>query len=269
MMPELSVIMSCYNSERYLKECVESILSQTYKDFVFYILDDASSDDTYKILKNYERKDKRIKLLRNESNKGLTKNLNTLIAATDTDYIARMDADDISNSDRFEKELKIIKSGYDVVFSNIEYIDENSDYICDGKKPSLSKILKLLDKHNYIPHPSVMFRKSSVVKQGCYNINYIKGQDKDLWIRMRDNNCSFYFFDEMLIKYRINPNSVRRDSDTYDLYFERFKICLVNNDRKGAGKNMRKIKDFRNKINGMIRFLIPYVVYMQLVYEKK
>ena len=102
-MNNVSVIMSAYNSQNSIKDSIKSVLGQTYGNFEFLILDDGSSDDTEKIIKNYANKDKRIKFFKNNKNLGLTKSLNILIGMSKGNIIARQDADDISK----KKDLNI------------------------------------------------------------------------------------------------------------------------------------------------------------------
>ena len=101
----ISVVMSVYNAEKYLKEAIDSILNQTYQDFEFIIVNDCSDDRSLAILKNYEKSYKSIRLINNSENLGLTKNLNRALAISKGKYIARMDADDISELNRFERQI--------------------------------------------------------------------------------------------------------------------------------------------------------------------
>ena len=102
--PLVSVIMNCFNGEKYLREAIESILNQTYKDFEFLINDDGSTDQTLSIIQEYAKKDQRIVPLTQE-NIGLTKSLNKCICMAQGKYVARMDADDVSLPHRFETQL--------------------------------------------------------------------------------------------------------------------------------------------------------------------
>ena len=97
---KVSVLMSCYNSQKTLKDSINSVLTQTYKNFEFLIIDDGSSDDTLKILQDFENIDERIKVYKNSKNIGLTKSLNILIDKSVGKYIARQDADDISKPEK-------------------------------------------------------------------------------------------------------------------------------------------------------------------------
>ena len=106
-MPKVSVLMSVYNGEKYLKEAIKSILGQSFKDFEFIIINDGSIDKTEKIIKVFN--DKRIVLI-NQENIGLTKSLNNGLKLAQGDYIARMDADDVALSYRLEKQVKFLDS---------------------------------------------------------------------------------------------------------------------------------------------------------------
>ena len=104
--------MPVYNAEKYLKEAIDSILNQTYEDFLFFIINDGSSDDSEKIILNY--KDSRIRYLKNEENKGLIFTLNRGLELITTKYLVRMDADDISYPERLEILLDIMNSNTDI-----------------------------------------------------------------------------------------------------------------------------------------------------------
>ena len=112
MQPKITVLMANYNNQRYLKQSIESILNQTYKNFDFLIIDDHSSDDSIKIIKSYS--DKRIKLIKNHKNLGLTRSLNIGLKNINTEYIARMDADDISFPRRLKNQYDFLEKNTDV-----------------------------------------------------------------------------------------------------------------------------------------------------------
>lgn len=111
--PLISVIMSVYNEERYLKEAIDSILAQTISDFELIIVDDGSTDRTKEILAGY--RDSRIQVLYNEENCGLTINLNRALDIAKGYFVARMDGDDIAHPDRFEKELEYLNQHPDLM----------------------------------------------------------------------------------------------------------------------------------------------------------
>ena len=114
---KVSVLMSCYNSQKTLKDSINSVLTQTYKNFEFLIIDDDSSDDTLKILKDFENIDERIKVYKNSRNIGLTKSLNILINKSVGKYIARQDADDISKPERLDVQYNYLRnSSFQVLY---------------------------------------------------------------------------------------------------------------------------------------------------------
>ena len=110
----VTVLMSVYNDEKNLPEAVESILNQTFGDFEFIITEDCSKDNSLKLLRDYATKDKRIVLIENKENLKLTKNLNSMLGIAKGDLIARMDSDDISLPERFEKQVKIFKDNPEI-----------------------------------------------------------------------------------------------------------------------------------------------------------
>ena len=123
----ISVILSVFNGEKHIANAIESVLNQSFEDFEFLIPDDASTDNTYNIIKSYQNNDKRIELLKNNSNIGLTKSLNTLISKSKYEYIARQDADDLSLVERFRSQLTVINSGdYDAVTTRAIIKGENT-----------------------------------------------------------------------------------------------------------------------------------------------
>ena len=105
----ISVIMSVFNGEKYLERSIHSILEQTYKEFEFLILDDASTDNTANILTEFTERDSRIKVFHNSENLGLTKSLNYLVDQSKNDILARQDVDDFSEKNRFFEQLKFLK----------------------------------------------------------------------------------------------------------------------------------------------------------------
>ena len=125
MNPKISVIMPVLNAELYLKTAIESVLSQTIPDFEFIIINDGSTDKTEEIIKSYQ--DPRIIYIKNDTNIGLSKSYNLGIRASKGEFIARMDADDISFKDRFESQLEFLEAHQEVgvVGGGVILIDES------------------------------------------------------------------------------------------------------------------------------------------------
>jgi glycosyltransferase involved in cell wall biosynthesis len=230
--PLVSVVMSVLNGDTYLSEAVESILGQTFLDFEFIITDDGSHAPVTEILIDYSRRDNRIRLLRNERSTGLTKALNAMIRQTKGAFIARMDGDDISLPNRLEHQVHVFFDDprCDIVYTDTILIGEGGQEICRSWRPTVAKVLKVLPYHNYIPHPSVMMRKDTLVRIGMYDESFKAAQDTDLWIRLRDSGSVFHYIPEPLLKYRLNPNSVRAgtESDRGSVPYRLAHLCIWN-----------------------------------------
>lgn len=127
----ISVIMPVFNEEKYLERAILSVLYQTFSDFEFIIINDGSQDDTLKIAQEFQKKDKRIKIINHAQNKGLVNSLNDGISIAKGEYIARMDGDDICVFNRFEKQIIFLKNNPEVklVGSFIDIIDSEDNII--------------------------------------------------------------------------------------------------------------------------------------------
>lgn len=184
--PKISVIMSVFNGERYLEESINSILGQTYKNFDFVIVDDASDDETPRILKHWAAKDSRIKIITNIKNIGLTASLNKAIKTAKGQYLARQDADDISLSQRLEKQIEFLQNHPGVmILGTFGYvIDSEGKILKELVLPtSFAKIKKNLIKGNPFIHNSVMMKREFINEIGGYNEKFRISQDYELWFR--------------------------------------------------------------------------------------
>ena len=160
-MAKISVLMSVNNGERYLKQSIDSIIHQTFNDFEFIIINDGSNDDSLKIIKSYN--DNRIKLINNKKRLGLTKSLNIGLKSCKSDIIARMDADDISKKDRFEKQYHYLLKNKDIAVlgGQVILIDQNDNELKQNPRYPLSNQLIKWELFNEVPfcHPSIFIRK--------------------------------------------------------------------------------------------------------------
>ena len=170
----------------YLKNAVESILQQTYKNFEFIILNDASSDETQKYLKNL--KDQRIKLIVNKKNLGLAKSLNKTLDIAKGRFIARMDADDVSLPKRLEEQLFFLKKHpkIDLCGTWVDLIDSDGKIVGEKKYPTKSKdVKKSIYWYTAVIHPTFMAKKTFFEKIGGYRVNYDFAEDYDLLQRAK------------------------------------------------------------------------------------
>jgi len=184
--PLVSIVMPAYNAAEYIDSAIESILSQSFKNFELLIIDDGSTDDTVKIIKSYSKKDKRI-IFVSRKNKGLIKTLNEGIEYARGKYIARHDADDISHKKRLEHQVRFLDKNTDValVGSNYHVIDNQNKVIDTTNIFTTSSDLKLvLVIQNQFAHGSVMIRKEMLSKIATYDSQYTDAEDYDLWTRI-------------------------------------------------------------------------------------
>lgn len=212
-MCKISVLMSTYNeSEKELNESINSILNQTFKDFEFIIVNDNPKNADLKIiLKKWAGIDKRIKIIENQENIGLAMSLNKAAEVAKGKYLARMDADDISITNRFDKQLFTIEKNIniDMVCSDILYIDEDSKII-ENKSINFNKsqnLNKIIAVWNVIHHPTVLLPKNIFCLLGGYR-DFPCSQDYDLWLRLITYNYKIFIINEPLLKYRIRSNNI-------------------------------------------------------------
>jgi glycosyltransferase involved in cell wall biosynthesis len=186
MSPLISVVMSVYNGEKYLREAVDSIINQTFTDFEFIIINDGSTDDTRAILESYT--DDRIVLLHQE-NIGLTKSLNKGLVLAKGKYFARQDADDISHPARFEKQVAYLEENPDclVLGTWMDVIDEKGLKYNVFKYPvDFQEILEAMKTYDPIGHGTIMARTNILLENNGYNEKFYYAQDYDFWMRLSE-----------------------------------------------------------------------------------
>lgn len=203
MKPKVSVIMPVYNTKRFLNETILSILTQTFKEFEFIIVDDFSIDWSYELLQEYEKKDNRIKLYRNEKNMWISFTRNKLISLTNTNLIATQDSDDISESNRLELQYNFLinNSDYSAISSNNLIINESSEII--WKRIYEWNIDKIILKKSPLSNPSSMFKKDIFLKLWWYEDNLNYWEDYDLWLKMYLNWYKLKVLNNFLLRLRI------------------------------------------------------------------
>lgn len=208
---KVSVLMSVYNTDKeYLRQAIDSVLNQTFRDFEFIIIDDASNQETKEVLNEYD--DKRIVLIVNKENEGLTKNLNKGIELAKGKFIARMDADDVSYPTRFEKCVSFLEAHPDVnILGTYADLGNNRVEKSFGNIPQeLRKALFLVTNAGPV-HPSVMIRKSFFIDNGIrYDEDFKKAQDYDLWVRCIELT-NIVILQEELIYYRIHDAQISKE----------------------------------------------------------
>lgn len=208
--PKISVVMSVYNAENYLKKSIESILKQSYKNFEFIIVNDGSDDNSLEIIKYYMLFDNRIILI-NQKNKGLTKSLNIGIERAAGEYIARQDADDISMPGRFELFLKFVENNNVDIYTTPALLVNESNVLVK-KIPNYFRRNgfhhAMLDYYNSLIHGTLII-KASLIKNLKYNEDFEYSQDFELYHRLMKAEYSIsYDKNNISYKLRVHSNSV-------------------------------------------------------------
>lgn len=217
MNPLVSVVMSVYNSEKYLKSSIESILCQDYSNFEFIIINDGSTDSSLKILNEYKEKDKRIIILDNIKNKGLIYSLNKGIENSKGKYIARMDSDDFSRKTRLSEQVKFMEKNTEIAMcgtaatfflDKVGFIRKNVYCIENYEGIKAASIFDC----SFV-HPSVIMR-SSILKENNfrYNENFKYAEDFRLWAEIMPK-YKVSNINKPLVKYRIVKNSITRKAN--------------------------------------------------------
>ncbi|HFQ5315992.1 TPA: glycosyltransferase [Vibrio vulnificus] len=233
----ISCVLAVNKLDKFLPVAIDSILKQTYKNFELIIIANNCADELWSYLLELKDTDSRI-IIRRTSIGQLVFNLNYGIDIAKGKYIARMDADDISLPDRFEKQLSYLESNDQVnmLATNFSKIDEFGNYIAHDvvKAFTNTQIRRALKKYNPLAHPSLMFRKSDILQNRGYAWS-MWAEDYEYHLRCsRDNNYTFHCLEDVLLLYRIsssqmtaNNNSLVSYADESALLFREF--IMTNN----------------------------------------
>jgi len=205
----LSIIMPVYNAERYLSEAIESILSQTYEDFEFIIINDGSTDNSQNIIEEYAANDKRIKCIQKE-NGGVAAALNTGLDMAIGEYIVRMDADDVSYPNRLGRLKGFMDEHPEIDICGSYALDNGTELHI---APVGDKMIKVYSMFNPpLIHPSVCFRKS-FVEANSVRYDLVAAEDYDMWTRLLDV-AKFANIPEPLLMYRIHGENITIKNDS-------------------------------------------------------
>lgn len=218
-MTKISVIMGIYNIKKVndLLECMHSIKKQTLSDFEFIICDDGSDKKTKNVLDKLVDEDRRIRLIKNDVNSGLAYSLNKCIEVSNGTYIARQDDDDYSNLDRLQKQFEIIQTNpqFSIVGTSMFLLNDEGVW---GQR----KVKEYPQKEDFLWgtqffHPTVIMRKSDVLKVGGYRQakETRRAEDYDLFVRMYAAGMKGYNIQEPLYYYREDINSYKKRKYQY------------------------------------------------------
>ena len=211
--PVISVIMGIYNCDKTLAEAIDSLLAQTYSNWELILCDDGSKDNTVAIANGYVQKyPEKMKLLITDKNMGLNYTLNRCLAETKGEYIARMDGDDISLPDRFQREIDVLENdkNISIVSTAMILFDEQGDW---GKTQLKEKPAKKdFVKHTPFCHAPCLVRKEAYVAVSGYSVDkkLLRVEDYHLWIKMYSKGYYGINLQEALYKMRDDRDAQRR-----------------------------------------------------------
>jgi len=256
----VSIIIPLYNAENYVHKTIESILNQTYKNFELIIVDDASTDNSIKIINSYVRDDKRIKLIQSSSNfGGPARPRNIGIRESKGEYIAFCDNDDLWEKNKLEKQLDIIKNNNaGLCFCNHYKIDQNGNIIGAGKVKNKYKnptFTNFFLSGGYIMNSSVIIKSQCIDDVGYQNesTEMVAIEDSEYWGRI----LSIYkgcFLPEKLVRYRVHQGSIQNKTNNSYLN-EQLIFCRVLSQSVDIPIIIKIIKIIKIYIQNLFKYL--------------
>ena len=206
----LSVVMPVFNAGDFLIESISSVLNQSFTDFEFIVIDDGSTDGSDAVIRKFAAQDNRIVVIARE-NHGLVASLNEGIARARSNFIARMDADDIAMPNRLHTQIAYLHNHPECVCvgSDIEIMDDKGRKLVVWHQLQTDALIQsgALEGHGTICHPSAMFRKDAFVQCGGYRAAMYPAEDLDLWLRLGEVGA-LANVDQVLLRYRMQPASI-------------------------------------------------------------
>lgn len=229
--PLVSVLMAVYNCEETVEEAVKCIQNQTYTNWEMIIVDDCSTDNTLKVVKQLSIEDSRIKVFRNTVNKTLAPSLNICASQASGKFFARMDGDDVCDPTRFEKEMNVLLNHpeYAVVSCSLKFFDEYGEYgkVLYNEYPQKEDFAKT----SPICHAGCIIRREVFEQLGGYDESpdVERIEDYDLWIRLYDAGYRAYNLQEYLYSMRDDRNARKRKKFKFRVteYRLRKKACKL------------------------------------------
>lgn len=261
--PLVSVILPVYNAEKYIAEAVESVLSQSYTNFELLIINDGSTDTSLSIIESFN--DHRIRVINNEVNLKLILTLNFGISQCKGKYIARMDADDVCEVDRFQKQVDFMEANphYILCGTWATIIDSEGNQTGAIKRIDTNDLLRvnMLFTTPFI-HPTVLLR-SDALNNEVYSAEALHCEDLEFWLRLSERTKGkFHNLPEYLLRYRIHDTNIsvqhlefqfKHRKEVIKPYLERFMgevtkanisahFSLFENHKKGASISLSEVK---------------------------
>lgn len=263
-MIKVSIVTPTYNSSKFIKRTILSVLNQTYTDWEYLIIDDCSTDNTIKIITEYAEQDPRIKILKTSENSGgpaLPKNIG--IENAKGEYVAFLDHDDEWLPKKLEEQLKLFNGGGNklgLVSCFINIRDSNRNLILKHKKNYKGDVIKNLAINNFILTCSCVMTKTTILKEvGLFNTEFKRADDVDMWLKISETGYQFDFVPEYLINHIVhgenysnnNLNSVKE----FELNYQNHKNSYDKYNPYGLGYYYFYKKNYKLSRKYLIRAL--------------
>lgn len=219
----VSIVVPVYNAEKFLKDTIQTVLEQTYPNWELLLVDDCSNDNSVGIIKEYVKDDKRIRLLKNEKNSGAALTRNKGIEEAKGTYLCFLDADDLWEKEKLEKQLKFMKENHCAFsFTSYEFADSNG--IPNGKKVKVPRTInyKQALKNTTIFTSTVMFDLNKLAKEDIYMPD-VKSEDTATWWKILKKLSYAYGINNIVVLYRrsentLSSNKIKALKRTWNLY---------------------------------------------------
>jgi glycosyltransferase involved in cell wall biosynthesis len=261
----VSVIIPVFNAEKYLVASLESILRQSYRELEILICDDASTDQSLRVLQSFN--DPRIKMVRNEVNRGYLRTINLLLEMSTGDYIAFHDADDVSHMNRIASQIEFLNTHPDValVGTNFNMIDEKGKVVHEHKNQMTdpSQIKSVLMNRNIFQKPSILFRRQVFEKIGGFREGFLKlkniSEDYDWLLRASEHFAmSNVNGKEPLYDYRSVPTAMTKGFQDVEQTFGHRIAQFLANERRATGTDSMMREDWTTLFQMIEQWKTPY-----------
>tara|TARA_B100000963_G_scaffold243985_1_gene213665 strand:- start:883 stop:1767 length:885 start_codon:yes stop_codon:yes gene_type:complete len=257
-MKKISIIVNCHNGEKYLDKCIKSILNQKYQNFELIFFDNFSSDNSKKIIKNYD--DNRIKYYFSDKLLTLYKARNEAIKKSTCSLIAFLDVDDWWDENYlFSKKFFFDTDQYDFFYTNVLCFHEKKDKLIKYSQEKLpnGKIYDYLAKDYFIIISGLIIKKEILEKENYFNSSYNIIGDFDLLLRI-SKYANAKSFDEPLVYYRVHENNFSKKNNK--MYFDEYNDWFQSQKNSGDKLFLKNIKYFQSRLD---KLEIIYLLYQK------
>jgi glycosyltransferase involved in cell wall biosynthesis len=259
MASKVTVILPAFNAEKHIEEAIESVLNQTFTDLELLIIDDGSNDGTGDIVKKYKEKDQRVISIISHTNEGVVRSLNKGLEISSSDFIARIDADDIWTNEKLERQMRHLNEDEDLYMSATAKININDkgEVRKGDKYPQIfeyQEIKQNILKRNIFCHSSVVFRRDILNTVGYYNESFVNSEDYEYWIRIIDRHRVEILPDPMVF-YRLSKDTISYNRIKEQRYY------AIKAKRMGRRLYRRSFIHLIYTAEDLLYILIPDFIY--------